>query len=178
LTQNLAQRFNTRYPETFKIPEPLIASEGCRIMDLHDPRKKMSKSTNSPMGLIRLLDPPEVIRAKIASATTDSEHNIRSAPDKPGISNLLTIHSIVSGMSHEQSEATFSGKSYAEFKAALADTLVEYLQPFRDRYELLLQERGYVERTLLEGSYRAQATAIRTLARVYERVGFLESPGV
>lgn len=174
LTRVLAQRFNARYPGTFKIPEPLIASEGSRIMDLHDPRKKMSKSGKSPIGLIRLTDPPEVIRSKVAAATTDSGHDIRSSPDKPGISNMITIYSIVSGMSREHTESAFSGKTYAEFKGLLADILVEYLRPLRKRYELLTRERSYLERILLEGSYRAQATAIRTLVKVYERVGFLE----
>lgn len=175
LTRILAQRFNTRYPGTFKIPEPLVAFEGSRIMDLHDPLQKMSKSAKSPMGSIRLTDPPEVIRSKIAAATTDSEHSVRSSPHKPGISNLITIYSIVSGMSREGTESAFSGKTYANFKAALADRLIEYLRPLRERYEALNRDRSYVERVLLEGSYRAQATAIRTLVRVYERVGFLDS---
>lgn len=176
LTQALAQRFNARYPETFKMPEPLIASEGCRIMDLRDPRKKMSKSIKSPMGLIRLTDSPDVIRAKIASATTDSEHDIRSAPDKPGINNLITVHSIVSGMSRDFIESTFSRKTYADLKSVLADQLIEYLRPLRERFELIGQDPAYVERVLLEGSYRAQAAAMRTLVRVHERAGFLEPP--
>ena len=101
LTRTLAQRFNTRYPGTFKIPEPLIAPEGARIMDLHDPRMKMSKSAKSPSGLIRLTDSPEVIRSKISAATTDSGREILSSPQKPGISNLIAMYSIVSGTSVE-----------------------------------------------------------------------------
>lgn len=174
LTRTLAQRFNAQYPETFQVPEPLIPPEGARIMDLHEPRKKMSKSAKSATGLIRLTDSPDVIRSKITAATTDSGHEVRSSLDKPGISNLITIYSIVNGESREQTESIFSGKTYSDFKTALADTLVEYLRPFRERYELLRQDRGYLGRILLEGSYRAQAAAIRTLARVYERVGFLE----
>lgn len=178
LTRMLAQRFNARYPETFKVPEQLIAPEGARIMDLHDPRKKMSKSIESTAGLIRLTDSPEVIRSTVATATTDSGREVRSSPEKPGISNLITIYSIVARASREQAESTFCGKTYADFKTALADRLIEYLRPFRERYELLRRDGGYVERILLDGSYRAQTTAIRTLARVYERVGFLESPSV
>ena len=178
LTRTLAQRFNARYSEVFKVPEPLIRLEGARIMDLHDPRKKMSKSTKSPSRLIRLTDSPEAIRSKIAAATTDSGHEIRSSAEKPGINNLITIYSLVAGSSREQTESKFSGKTYADFKTDLADTLVEYLRPFRERYERLRQDRGYVDRILLEGSYRAQSTAIRTLATVYEHVGFLEPPGV
>jgi tryptophanyl-tRNA synthetase len=175
LTRTLAQRFNAQYPETFQVPKPLIPEDGARIMDLRDPRKKMSKSAKSPTGLIRLTDSPDVIRSKITIATTDSGHDIRSSLDKPGISNLIAIYSIVSEETREQSESTFSGKTYADFKTALADTLVEYLRPFWERYELLRQDRGYLGRILLEGSYRAQATAIRTLAKVYEKVGFLDA---
>jgi tryptophanyl-tRNA synthetase len=173
LTRTLAQRFNARYSEVFKVPEPLIAPEGARIMDLHEPRKKMSKSTKFPIGVIRLTDSPDVVRSKIAAATTDSGREIRSSAEKPGISNLITIYSLVVGSSREQTESTFSGKTYADFKTALADQLVETLRPFRERYEQLNDERSYVERILLEGSYRALPTAIRTLAGVYERVGFL-----
>lgn len=177
LTRTLAESFNARYPGTFTVPESLITPVGARIMDIHDPRKKMSKSTQSPAGLIRLTDSPEAIRSKIASATTDSEHDIRSSPDKSGISNLITIYSLVSGVSREETESTFCGKTYSDFKTVLADTLVEYLRPFRERYELLRQDRENLERILLEGSYRAQATAIPTLARVYKHVGFLGPPG-
>lgn len=175
LTRTLAQRLNAQFPGTFQVPEPLISPDGARIMDLHDPRKKMSKSAKSPMGSIRLTDSPDVIRSNVTAATTDSGREIRSSTDKPGISNLITIYSIVTGVSREQTESRFSGKTYAVFKTALADGLIEYLRPFRERYELLRQEQGYFGRILLEGSYRAQATAIRTLARVYERVGFLET---
>jgi tryptophanyl-tRNA synthetase len=178
LTRTLAQRFNARHPGTFHVPEPLIAAQGARIMDLRDPRKKMSKSAKSPGGLIRLIDSPDAIRLKISSATTDSGREVRSSADKPGISNLIAIYALVNGVSPEHIESTFSGKTYANFKAALADNLVEYLRPFRERYEQLNHERRYVERILLEGSYQAQATAIRTLAAVYERVGFLQDPSV
>ena len=174
LTRTLAQRFNTQHPGTFQVPEPLIAAEGARIMDLHDPRKKMSKSSKSSAGLIRLIDSPEAIRSKITCATTDSGHDIRSSPDKPEISNLIAIYTLVSGAGPEHIESTCSGNTYADFKSDLADKLVEYLRPFRERFEQLSHERGYVERILLEGSDRAQATAIRTLADVYERVGFLD----
>ena len=134
----------------------------------------MSKSSKSPAGLIRLIDSPEAIRSKITCATTDSGCDIRSSPDKPGISNLIAIYTLVSGAGPEHIESTCSGNTYADFKSDLADKLVEYLRPFRERFEQLSHERGYVERILLEGSDRAQATAIRTLADVYERVGFLD----
>lgn len=110
-------------------------------------------SAKSLTGLIHLTDSPDVIRSKITTATTDSGHEIRASEDKPGISNLITIYSIVNGKSREQIESTFSRKTYAEFKAALADNLVEYLRPFWERYELLREDRGYLGRTMLEGSY-------------------------
>lgn len=173
LTRRLALRFNTRYPETFKIPEPLIALKGARIMDLHDPHKKMSKSTRSQTGVIRLTDSPEVIRSKIAAATTDSRREIRSAAENPGISNLITIYSIVSGVSLEHIESAYSGKTYSEFKTLLADKLVELLRPIRRRYVQLKRERDYIDQVLGQGSRRAAITAEETLTAVHERVGFL-----
>lgn len=171
LTRTLAQRFNTRYPGTFKIPEPLIAPEGARIMDLHDPRMKMSKSAKSPAGLIRLTDSPEVIRSKISAATTDSGREILSSPQKPGISNLIAMYSIVSGTSVEITKNTFSGKTYAQFKNTLADKLAEYMRPIRERYEQLRQERAFVEGLLTRGSARAAASAEQTRTAVFERIG-------
>ncbi len=171
LTRTLAQRFNTRYPGTFKIPEPLIAPEGARIMDLHDPRMKMSKSAKSPSGLIRLTNSPEVIRSKISAATTDSGREILSSPQKPGISNLIAMYSIVSGTSVEITKNTFSGKTYAQFKNTLADKLAEYMRPIRERYEQLRQERAFVEGLLTRGSARAAAVAEQTRTTVFERVG-------
>lgn len=171
LTRTLAQRFNTRYPGVFKIPEPLISPEGARIMDLHDPRKKMSKSAKSPAGLIRLTDSPEVIRSKISAATTDSGREIRSSPEKPGISNLIAMYSIVSGTSVEVTKNTFSGKTYAQFKDTLADKLAEYMRPIRERYEQFKQEHAFLEGLLTRGSAKAAAVAEQTRTTVFERVG-------
>ena len=173
LTRTLAQRFNVRYPGTFKIPEPLIMQWGARMMDLQDPHRKMSKSTKSQIGLIRLLDPPRVIQSKIASAVTDSGREIRSSAEKPGISNLIVMYSLLSGTSLKETESAFFGKSYAQFKSVLADKLVEHLRPVRERYDHLKQDRGHIERILAEGSERAEAIARQTLVTVYERVGFL-----
>ena len=140
-------------------------------MDLHDPRKKMSKSAKSPAGLIRLTDSPEVIRSKIGAATTDSGREIRSSPEKPGISNLIAMYSIVSATSLEDTQNTFSGKTYAQFKNALADRLVDYMRPVRERYEQLRQEHAYVEGLLARGSARAAALAEQTRTAVFERIG-------
>ena len=171
LARTLALRFNARYPGTFKIPEPLIAPAGARIMDLHDPEKKMSKSETFRGGSIRLTDSPEVIRSKISAATTDSGREILSSPEKPGISNLITMYSIVSGTSLEDTQNTFSGKTYAQFKNALADKLVDYMRPVRERYEQLRQEHAYVGELLARGSARAVAVAEQTRTAVFEHVG-------
>ena len=140
-------------------------------MDLHDPQKKMSKSGIFPTGLIRLTDSPEVIRSKIAAATTDSGREIRLSAKKPGISNLITIYSIVSGTSPEDTESALSGKTYAQLKSTLSDKLVEYMRPVRERYEQLRQEYAYVEGLLLSGSAKAAAVAEPTRAAVFECVG-------
>lgn len=142
-------------------------------MDLHDPRKKMSKSIKSPTGLIRLTDPPEAIRSKIAAATTDSGREVRSSPEKPGISNLITIYATASGVSPEETESTFSGKTYTQFKNALTEKLVEYLRPVRERYQQIKRERDCVEQILLAGSEKAETIARQTLEMVFDRLGFL-----
>lgn len=142
LTRTLAHRFNAQYPGTFQLPEPLIAAEGSRIMDLRDPRKKMSKSTKFPGGSIRLIDSPEEIRSKIAAATTDSGYEIRSSREKPGMSSLIAIYALVSGVDPDHIESTYSGRTYADFKSSLTNKLVEYLRPFRERYEQSSRERG------------------------------------
>jgi tryptophanyl-tRNA synthetase len=175
LARDLAQRFNTRFSATFTVPEPLIAPMGARIMDLQYPRKKMSKSSESPLGTIRLTDRPEEIRAKIQSAVTDSGYEIRTAIDKPAISNLLVIYSIVGGVSIQETEEMFAGKGYAHFKKVLADRLVEYLRPIQERYEQIEADRDQINHILTRGSEKAKAKAAQTLASVYDRIGFVQS---
>ncbi len=173
LTRDLAQRFNNRYGATFKVPDPLIASVGARIMDLQDPRKKMSKSSESPQGTIRLTDSAHDIRAKVRTAVTDSGREIKASEEKPAISNLLTIYSIASGSSVCEAEQAFAGKGYAHFKQALAEALVEYLRPVRERYEQAKSEPGEIKRVLRQGAEKARAIASQTLAAVYDRVGLV-----
>jgi tryptophanyl-tRNA synthetase len=175
LARDLAQRFNSRFSATFTIPEPLIAPMGARIMDLQNPQKKMSKSSESPMGTIRLTDRPEEIQAKIQSAVTDSGYEIRTAIDKPAISNLLVIYSIIGGVSIHETEEMFAGKSYAHFKKVLADRLVEYLRPIQERYEQIEADRDQINHILTRGSEKAKAKAAQTLASVYDRIGFVQS---
>jgi len=173
LTRDLAQRFNSRFGQTFEVPEPLIEPSGARIMDLQDPQKKMSKSSKSPKGVIRLTDTPDAIRTKVRAAVTDAGREIRKSVGRPAINNLLTIYSISSGISVPEAEEVFAGKGYAQFKEALADKLVEYLRPIRERYEEIKSEPNEICRILRNGADTARTIAAETLATVYNRVGFV-----
>ncbi|WP_110240681.1 tryptophan--tRNA ligase [Nocardioides gilvus] len=173
LTRDLAQRFNSRYKKTFRLPEPYILKETAKIVDLADPTSKMSKSSSSPSGIIDMLDDPKVSAKKIRSAVTDSEAVIRfDTAEKPGISNLLTIHSAVSGVSVETLVEKFEGRGYGDLKKEVAEVVVEFVTPFRDRTFELLEERTYLDHILADGAAKANEVAERTLRDVYDRVGF------
>jgi tryptophanyl-tRNA synthetase len=177
LTRDLAQRFNHRYKKTFRLPEPYILEETAKILDLQNPAGKMSKSASSPTGIIEMLDDPRASAKKIRSAVTDSGTDVRfDEEEKAGVSNLLTIFSALSGRSIEELEKDYAGKGYGEFKRDLADVLVAFVTPFRDRTLELLEDRDELDRILEEGSERASAVAARTLADVYDRVGFVPRP--
>jgi tryptophanyl-tRNA synthetase len=174
LTRDLAQRFNHRFKKTLRVPEPYILKETAKIYDLQDPATKMSKSASSPTGIIELLDDPKVSAKKIRSAVTDSGSEVRFDPEgKPGISNLLTIFSVLSGRTIDDLEKEYDGRGYGAFKGDLADVLVEFVTPFRDRTNELLGDRAELEGILRRGTERAREVARRTLADVYDRVGLL-----
>jgi tryptophanyl-tRNA synthetase len=175
LARDVAIRFNQRFGETFVVPEPDIppSEGGARIMDLQNPLNKMSKSTDSPVGTVKLVDEPGAIRKKVRSAVTDSGREVVASPDKPALSNLLTIYSAVSGRSIPQLEAAYEGKGYGDLKADLADALVEYVRPVQERYRELIGDPGEIARILAGGADRAQAIASVKLAEVYAKVGFL-----
>jgi tryptophanyl-tRNA synthetase len=178
LTRDLAQRFNTRFGETFVVPEAHIVAGTAKIYDLQDPTSKMSKSAATNAGLIELLDDPKASAKKIRSAVTDTEREIRYDPEaKPGVSNLLVILSALSHQPIAQLESEFTGKGYGDLKVAVADALVEFVTPLRARVEELLDDRAELERILSVGADRARSVASQTLARVYERVGFLAPKG-
>ena len=178
LTRDLAQRFNHRYKKTFPLPEPYILKSTGKIFDLQNPGAKMSKSSSSPSGIIDLLDDPKVSAKKIRSAVTDSETEVRFDEEaKPGVSNLLTIYSSLTGRTVEELEKAYAGKGYGDFKGDLAEVVVEFVTPFRTRTLELLDDRGEVEAVLKRGAERARAVASRTLAEVYDRVGFLPVQG-
>ena len=174
LTRDLAQRFNSRFKKTFRVPEPYILKETAKIYDLQNPGMKMSKSASSPTGIIELLDDPKVSAKKVRSAVTDSGSEVRFDPvEKPGVSNLLTMFSVLSNRSVEDLEKEYDGRGYGDFKGDLADVLVDFVTPFRSRTLELLDDRAELEAILRRGSERARAVAAQTLADVYDRVGLL-----
>ena len=174
LTRDLGERFNTRFGETFVIPKAQIPAESARIYDLQEPTSKMSKSASSEKGVVWLLDDPAVSAKKIKGATTDSDGSVRYAPkDKPGVSNLLTIYSALSGRPIAEIEAEYAGRGYGDFKTGLADLVVATFEPIRARALELLDDPGELDRVLAANADRAAEIADATLARVYERIGFL-----
>ena len=177
LTRDLAQRFNHRYKKTFRLPEPYILKATAKIADLQEPTAKMSKSASSPGGIIELLDQPSVSAKKIRSAVTDSEAEIRfDAEAKPGVSNLLTIYSALTGEAVSALEEQYAGRGYGDLKKDLAEIVVNFVTPFRDRTLELLDDQTYLTTVLRDGAARANAVAEATLRDVYQRVGFV-APG-
>ena len=183
LTRDLAQRFNHRYKKTFRLPEPYILKATGRIADLQEPTAKMSKSGSSPGGIIELLDDPKASAKKIRSAVTDSEapgggvDPIRFDEEKkPGVSNLLTIYSALTGETVDALVEKYAGRGYGDLKGDLAEVVVEFVTPFRDRTFELLEDREHLDKILADGAERARAVADRTLAEAYERVGFGRLP--
>jgi tryptophanyl-tRNA synthetase len=173
LTRDLAQRFNHRYKKTFRLPEPYILKATAKITDLQEPTAKMSKSSSSPAGIIELLEDPRVSAKKIRSAVTDSGSEIRFDPDeKPGISNLLTIYSALSARSVPDLEEEYAGRGYGDLKKDLADLVVEFVTPFRDRTLELLDDQAHLSGILERGRQQAAEIAEATLRDVYQRVGF------
>ncbi len=177
LTRDLAVRFNGRFGDTFTVPETLIPEGGARIMDLQSPEKKMSKSL-PPAGCVLLLDDPKVTAKKIRSAVTDTGREIVADPvEKPGITNLLTIHSALSGTSVAALEEQFAGRGYGDLKKELAEVVVDFVTPIRERTQELLGDQAELERVLAAGAARAREVAAGTVAAVYDRVGFLPPAG-
>jgi len=174
LARDVAQRFNARFPGTLVVPEVMIARQTAKIYDLADPTAKMSKSAATDAGLINLLDDPAVSAKKIRSAVTDSEREIRFDPDaKPGVSNLLSIQSAVTGTAIDTLVDGYAGRGYGDLKAETADAVVAYVGPIRQRVAELLDDPAELQAILAAGAGRAREVAGATLARVYDRLGFL-----
>ncbi|WP_054950053.1 tryptophan--tRNA ligase [Numidum massiliense] len=173
LTRDLALRFNQRFGDTFKVPEPWIEKVGARIMGLDNPTKKMSKSAKTEGNSIALLDDPKTIRKKIMRAVTDSENVVRfDAENKPGVSNLLTIYSLLAEKSIDDLERAYSGQGYGQLKKDLAEVVVEAVMPIQERYTDIRQS-GEVENVLTDGAERAQAIAEQTLCDAKEKMGIV-----
>ena len=173
LTRDIAQRFNSRYGETFTVPGPYVGKEGARIKDLQDPARKMSKSIGGG-GTLWVLDEPKVLTKKVKSAVTDTGREVAyDVAAKPGISNLLTVLAVATERTVDDVQADFDGKGYGDFKGAVADAVVELFAPVRERYTGLLDDPAELDRLLAAGAERAREVARATMAAVRDRIGLL-----
>jgi tryptophanyl-tRNA synthetase len=176
LTRDLAQRFNRLFGETFVVPEPFIPKVTAKIADLQDPTAKMSKSSSSPAGIVELLDDPARSAKKIRSAVTDTGREIVFDPvDKPGVSNLLTIHSALSGRPIQELVGAYAGKGYGDLKKDLGEVVAEFVRPVQERTRGYLDDPAQLDKLLAIGAEKARAVASVTLREAYDRVGFLPS---
>ena len=176
LTRDIAERFNHIYGDVFKVPEPYIPKVGSRVMSLSDPTSKMSKSDKDPNGSIYLMEKPEDIMRKFKRAITDSdtEHCVRYDPEhKPGVSNLMSIYSAVTGKSYDEIEQEFDGQGYGAFKPAVGEAVAETLRPIREEATRILGDKAYLEGVYKTGAEKASYVANKTLRKVYKKVGFV-----
>ena len=174
LTRDVARRFNGIYGDVFKVPEPFIPETGARIMSLNAPESKMSKSM--PEGCVFLMERPEDIQRKFKRAITDSdtENCVRFDPEnKPGVANLMSIYSAVTGKNFEEIEAEFAGQGYGKFKPVVGDAVIEHLRPIREESQRLLKDKAYLESVYRDGAQRASYVAEKTLRKVYKKIGFV-----
>jgi len=174
LARDVAERFNSRYGETFKVPRAVYPEVGARIMDLQEPTKKMSTTNGTPQGTVLVLDDADTVRKKFKTAVTDSGREVRYAPDeKPGVSNLIEILSVASGRPIAEVEAGYDGKGYGDLKTDVGEAVVELFRPIQQRYAELRGDEGELRRLLRIGADKAQATSAPTLHQMYERMGFV-----
>jgi tryptophanyl-tRNA synthetase len=174
LTRDLAERFNGRFGDTFTVPKAYILKETAKIFDLQDPKIKMSKSASTPKGLINLMDEPKATAKKVRSAVTDTDTVVRyDAEAKPGVSNLLTIYSTLTGAGILELEERYEGKGYGALKTDLAEIIVDFVTPFRERTQEYLDDPETLDKILVKGAEKARGVAAETLAQAYDRVGFL-----
>jgi tryptophanyl-tRNA synthetase len=171
LMRDIAERFNARFGETLVVPEHRIPEVGARIMDLQEPEKRMSTTASSEQGAVYILDRPETISKKLRSAVTDSGTGVVRSPDKPGISNLIDVLAVIRGVEPERVERDFEGSGYGDFKAAVAEAVVDYLAPARERYAEIRADESELERVFAAGAEKARAIASETLADVRDAMG-------
>jgi len=172
LMREIARRFNERFGETLVVPELVIPEVGARIMDLQEPERKMSTTGGTAQGTVLVLDEPDLVRKKFGSAVTDSGREVVRRDDKPGITNLIDILAVARGSDQAAIESEFEGAGYGDFKKAVAEAVVEYLAPVRDRYAELRPDEAELERVFAAGAEKARALAAPVLADVRERMGF------
>jgi tryptophanyl-tRNA synthetase len=172
LMREIARRFNSRFGETLVVPELVIPQVGARIMDLQEPERKMSTTGGTPQGTVLVLDEPDVIRKKFGSAVTDSGREIERSPDKPGISNLIDVFSVACGTDQKEVERKFEGAGYGDFKKAVAEAVVAYLEPVRERYAELRPDEAELDRILGIGAEKARAICAPIVAEVRDRMGY------
>jgi len=175
LTRDIAERFNSRFGETFKLPEGVYPEVGARIMDLQEPTNKMSTTIGTPQGTVKLLDDPDAIRKKFRSAVTDSGSEVRRAPDKPGVTNLIDILSALTGEAADAIEARYAGAGYGQLKTDVGDAVVEALAPIQERYRELRADAPELQRLLARGAEKARKTSEPTLEQMFDRMGFVKS---
>jgi tryptophanyl-tRNA synthetase len=174
LARDVADRFNQRYGKTFTVPRGVFPEEGARIRNLQEPERLMSTSAGSPQGVVRLIDPPAVVRKKFKTAVTDSGRDVRHDPEsKPGISNLLEIMSVATGEPIRELEARYDGQGYGPFKEDVAESVVSLLGPIQARYEELRSDERELLHLLAQGAEKAREESAPTLAAMYERMGFV-----
>ena len=174
LARTIAERFNNRYTPTFVVPEGIFNTHGAKIQNLLDPTAKMGKTDDNEGGVVFILDDKDTVMRKFKRAVTDCGNEIVARADKPGITNLLTIYSVMSGMSIKEAEKHFVGANYATFKEEVGQAVVEHLAPIRARYDALIGDKGLLEKYMREGAQKAAYLANKTLSKVYRKVGFVQ----
>lgn len=174
LTRDIANRFNNTYSDTFKVPEPYIPKIGAKIMSLQNPVQKMSKSDPNENSYILLLDPIDRVVSKIKKAVTDSEACVRRGEGKEGVENLMSIYSAATGKTMDEIENEFAGRGYGDFKAAVAESVVEILKPIQAKYNDLIKNKDYLEKIYRSGAERAAYVANKTVSKVYRKIGFIQ----
>lgn len=174
ITRDIAERFNGLYGNTFKLPEPFIGKAGAKIMSLQEPTKKMSKSDTNVKGFISILDDADTITRKIKSAVTDSEARVYYGDGKDGVNNLMGIYSCCTGKSFDEITAAFDGKGYGDFKAAVAEAVVEELHPVKTEFDRLIADKAYLNECMLKGAEKASYFANKTLRKAMKKVGFYQ----
>ncbi|MBQ8719781.1 MAG: tryptophan--tRNA ligase [Clostridia bacterium] len=173
LARNVAERFNQAYGDTFVVPKPYIATDTMKIMSLGDPTAKMSKSDPDQNAVVYILDSKDDILRKFKRAVTDSEAAVKYAPEKPGISNLMTIYRAFSGKSYEEIEREFDGRGYGDFKLAVAEACADGLAPVRENFARLIADKAYLEEVMKRGAADAAYHARRTMSKVRRKIGFV-----